>query len=122
MLYGISLGPDPDAYAYWGSTQADERAANRVNFSEYKSTVADRALESGRTRSDPALRTVKYKPFLEAWRNDAPALALYQPRYLYVTRDTVFGFNPSVINVATDRYSNVAHWMIHQEKVRKLQQ
>lgn len=121
LLYGISLGPDPDAYAYWGSTQADQRAANRVNFSEYKSTIADKALEGGRTRSDPALRTLKYKPFLEAWRNDAPALALYQPRYLYITRDTVHGFNPSVINVAPDRYSNVSNWMIRQEKVRKLQ-
>jgi peptide/nickel transport system substrate-binding protein len=119
LLYGISLGADPDAYAYWGSTQADQRAANRVNFSEYKSATADRALEAGRTRSDPALRAVKYRPFLEAWRNDAPALALYQPRYVYIVRDTVHGFEPSVVNVATDRYANVAHWMIRQEKVVK---
>lgn len=119
LLYGISLGPDPDAYAYWGSTQADQRAANRVNFSEYKSATADKALEGGRTRTDPALRTLKYKPFLEAWRNDAPALALYQPRYLYVTRDTVHGFDPTTMNATTDRYSNVENWMIRQEKVRK---
>ena len=120
LLYGISLGPDPDAYAYWGSTQADERAANRVNFSEYKSVNADKALEGGRTRSDPGLRALKYQPFLEAWRNDAPALALYQPRYLYITRNTVFGFNPTVINTATDRYANVDDWMIRQENTRKL--
>jgi peptide/nickel transport system substrate-binding protein len=120
LLYGISLGPDPDAYAYWGSTQADQRAANRVNFSEYKSTAADKALEGGRTRTDPALRTLKYKPFLEAWRNDAPALALYQPRYLYVTREAVHGFTPTTMNVTTDRYSNVVNWMIRQDKVRKV--
>lgn len=120
LLYGISLGPDPDAYAYWGSTQADERAVNRVNFSEYKSATADKALEGGRTRTDPELRTLKYKPFLEAWRNDAPALALYQPRYLYVTRDTVHGFNPTTMNSTTDRYSNVVNWMIRQEKVRRI--
>jgi len=120
LLYGISLGADPDAYAYWGSTQADQRAANRVNFSEYKSVTADKALEGGRTRSDPGLRTLKYQPFLEAWRNDAPALALYQPQYLYVTRNNVFGFKPTVINTSTDRYANVDKWMIRQEKVRKL--
>ena len=120
LLYGISLGPDPDAYAYWGSTQADQRAANRVNFSEYKSAAADKALEGGRTRTDPALRALKYKPFLDAWRADAPALALYQPRYLYITRDSVFGFNPSIMNETTDRYTNVAHWMIRQEKVRRI--
>lgn len=117
LLYGISLGIDPDVYAYWGSTQADERAANRVNFSEYRSTTADRALEAGRTRIDGSLRAVKYKPFLDAWRNDAPALALYQPRYLYITRDTVFGLDPSTINTASDRYANVAQWKIRQQSV-----
>ncbi len=120
LLYGISLGPDPDIYAYWGSSQADERATNRVNFSEYRSAAADSALQAGRTRADPALRAVKYKPFLEAWRNDAPALALYQPRYLYVTRDTVYGLELNTLNVPADRYGNVSHWMIHTEKVRKI--
>jgi peptide/nickel transport system substrate-binding protein len=117
LLYGISLGTDPDVYAYWGSTQADERAANRVNFSEYKSTVADRALEAGRTRTDQTLRAIKYHPFLEAWRNDAPALALYQPRYLYITRGTIHGFDPRVINGASDRYANVENWKIHETSV-----
>lgn len=121
LLYGISLGPDPDVYAYWGSSQADERAANRVNFSEYKSTAADQALEAGRTRTDETLRSIKYRPFLEAWRNDAPALALYQPRYLYITHQTVFGFDPQTINEASDRYANVANWKILQGKVDKLQ-
>lgn len=120
LLYGISLGPDPDVYAYWGSTQADERAANRVNFSEYKSAVADKALEGGRTRSDPTLRAVKYKPFLEVWRDDAPALALYQPRYLYITRDPFSGFDLTTINTATDRYTNVQNWKIRQAKVDKI--
>lgn len=117
LLYGVSLGIDPDVYAYWGSTQADERAANRVNFSEYRSTTADRALEAGRTRTDGALRAVKYKPFLEAWRNDAPALALYQPRYLYITRDKVHGFNPTTINNASDRYADVSQWKIREKSV-----
>lgn len=120
LLYGISLGVDPDVYAYWGSTQADERAANRVNFSEYKSTAADRALEAGRTRTDNSLRAVKYRPFLEAWRNDAPALALYQPRYLYITRGVVHGFDPHSVNVASDRYSNVANWQILEQLVDKI--
>lgn len=117
LLYGISLGTDPDVYAYWGSTQADERAANRVNFSEYKSAAADRALEAGRTRADKVLRAVKYRPFLEVWRNDAPALALYQPRYLYITRGTIHGFDPQAVNLASDRYANVANWKIRETSV-----
>ncbi len=119
LLYGISIGSDPDVFAYWHSSQADPRSSNRLNFSEYKSSITDRALEAGRTRSDAAVRAVKYRPFLEAWRNDAPALALYQPRFLYVTRGTLFNFEPKVMNSATDRYNNVVNWMIRQAKTDK---
>lgn len=119
VLYGISLGVDPDVFAYWHSSQADVRSANRLNLSEYSSPAADQPLESGRTRSDPAVRTVKYKAFLETWRNDAPALALYQPRLLYVVRGGLYGFNPSEVNSSADRLSNVHKWMIRQEKTVK---
>jgi peptide/nickel transport system substrate-binding protein len=119
LLYGISIGPDPDVFPYWHSSQADPRSSTRLNFSEYKSKQADVALEAGRTRLDPGIRTVKYRPFLEAWRNDAPALALYQPRLLYVTYGNLFNFEPKVVNSTTDRYSNVENWMILEEKTNK---
>lgn len=119
LLYGIALGPDPDVFPYWHSSQADPRSANRLNLSEYKSKQADTALEAGRTRSNPKLRAVKYRPFLEAWRNDAPALALYKPRFLYVSFGNIFGFEPKVINSAVDRYANVENWMILEEKTNK---
>lgn len=114
LIDAISLGPDPDVYAYWHSTQADIRSATRLNFSEYKSPIADKALEAGRTRSDPAVRGVKYRPFLEAWRSDAPALALYQPRFLYVARAPFHNFAVRSVVVSTDRYANVERWMIRE--------
>jgi peptide/nickel transport system substrate-binding protein len=119
LLYGISLGPDPDVYAYWHSSQADIRAQSRLNFSDYSSSTADKSLEAGRSRTDQTLRTVKYRPFLDAWRSDAPAIMLYQPRYLYVTRGNLYNFNTKVVNTATDRYANVQNWMIREAKSHK---
>ncbi len=119
LLYGIAIGTDPDVFAYWHSSQADVRANNRLNFSEYRSSVADSSLEAGRTRTDSALRTIKYRAFLGAWRNDAPALALYQPRFLYITRGKLFNFSPTTMNADVDRYANVQNWMIKQTKVYK---
>lgn len=116
LLYGIEMGPDPDVFAYWDSAQADVRAQNRTNFSEYSSPKADAALEAGRTRQAPQLRVIKYRPFLQAWRDDAPAIALYQPRFLYVTRNKVFGFTPTSLSSASDRYANVVNWMIREDK------
>lgn len=115
LLFGISVGTDPDVFAYWHSSQADPRSINRLNFSEYKSGVADSSLEGGRARVDPNLRVIKYKSFLEAWRNDAPAIALYQPRFLYVSQDTIHNFNPTIMNAPEERYSNVENWMIREQ-------
>jgi len=115
LLYGISIGVDPDVLAYWHSSQADIRSANRLNFSEYKSTIANSALEAGRTRADTGLRTIKYRPFLQAWRDDAPAIGLYQPRFLYIARQTIAGLNEHTINTPVDRFSNVENWMIREK-------
>ncbi len=117
LLYGISIGKDPDVYAYWSSAQADVRAASRLNFSEYQSAAADSSLEAGRTRGDPALRAVKYKGFLQAWQKDAPALGLYQPRYLYVSRSPIFNLQEHYLNTAADIYGNVNEWMVRQVAV-----
>ena len=83
---------------------------------EKKCGAADRGWEAGRTRADPALRAVKYKPFLQAWVADAPALALYQPKYLYITRGPVYGYQKKVINSGVDRFNNVHQWMVREQK------
>lgn len=116
LLYAISIGADPDVFAYWHSTQADPRSKTRLNFSEYKSTVADESLVAGRSRSDPAIRAVKYKPFLENWQKDNPALALYQPRFVLVVRKPFDGFSSKGVVTPIDRYSDVENWAIRQEK------
>ncbi|HUC88214.1 MAG TPA: peptide ABC transporter substrate-binding protein [Candidatus Binatia bacterium] len=112
LLYGISIGVDPDVFVYWDSSQANPTSSTWLNFSEYKSSAADEALEGGRTVLDPALRAAKYIPFLQAWQSDAPALGLYQPRFLYITREPVNGLTEQAINSAADRFDNVTNWEI----------
>ncbi len=116
LLRGISIGNDPDVFVYWHSSQADVLSNNRLNFSEYKSQVVDEALESARTRTDSKLRIAKYKPFLSAWRDDAPALALYQPGVLYITRDAVYGLHEHTVVSASDRFANVDEWQVRLVK------
>jgi peptide/nickel transport system substrate-binding protein len=115
LLYGINIGPDPDVYPYWHSSQADVRSLGHLNLSEYKSAVADAALEAGRTRLDPKLRAAKYKTFLEAWRSDAPAVGLYQPNFFVITNQQIYGMQEKTINSPADRYNNVVNWMINTQ-------
>jgi peptide/nickel transport system substrate-binding protein len=117
LLYGISIGADPDVFVYWDSSQSDIRSSNRLNLSEYKNTTADTALEAGRTRIDPSLRALKYAPFLQAWKDDAPALGLYQPRLLYLTNGPVFGLSDKAVNNSVGRFNNVVNWEIREAKV-----
>jgi peptide/nickel transport system substrate-binding protein len=118
LLYGISIGYDPDVFAYWHSSQSDPNSSN-LNLSEYSNGIADTALEAGRTRVDESLRKVKYAPFLTQWREDAPAIALYQPRFVMVTRGTFEGFNSEFMSSATDRYWSISEWKIRNDELVK---
>ena len=116
LMYGIVMGADPDQFAYWHSSQADVRSQQRLNFSEYKSGTVDAALEAGRTRIDPTLRAAKYLPFLQSWREDAPAIALYRPRFIYTTYSKLYNFEPTTMNSPVDRFSNIHEWMVRTDR------
>lgn len=116
LLTGISIGIDPDVFVYWHSSQADVLSSSRLNFSEYNSTVANEALSSARTRGNEALRNAKIKPFLATWKDDSPAIGLYQPRVLYVVRDAVYGLDEHSVVSPTDRLADVHEWQIRLVK------
>lgn len=116
LIYGILMGLDADQFAYWHSTQADVRSQRRLNFSDYKSSTVDASLEAGRTRIDSELRSAKYVPFLEAWREDAPATALYRPRFIYTTYGPLYNFTSEGMNSPIDRFNNVHEWMIRTDR------
>ncbi|MBW3569182.1 peptide ABC transporter substrate-binding protein [Candidatus Parcubacteria bacterium] len=117
LISAILTGADPDVFAYWHSSQASPHSRTRLNFSEYKSSVADESLVAGRSRSNPEIRAAKYEPFLKAWLKDNPALALYQPRYTFIVRTPFAGFNSERMVSPTDRYTEVEKWSIRQDKV-----
>ena len=116
LLSSISVGADPDVYAFWHSSQFDSRLKTRLNFSEYKSKKADAALEGGRSRTDPKLRTVKYQPFLKAWAADNPAVALYRPQFVFLVSGELDGFVVKSMVTPSDKYVNVESWKIRKER------
>jgi peptide/nickel transport system substrate-binding protein len=111
LLYGLNLGSDPDVYSFWHSSQISDPG---VNLSAYNSPDADRALEAGRIKSDPAIRSGKYDAFLKAWDADSPAAVLYQTGYTYATSDTVAGISAQRLVVPADRFYGVERWTVRQ--------
>jgi peptide/nickel transport system substrate-binding protein len=115
LLYGISIGVDPDVYPYWDSSQASITSQGHLNLSEYHSSAVDQAIEAARTRADPAIRAIKYKIFLSQWTKDLPAEALYQLNYLYISRGPVFNYERKSAQSGVDRFYNVNNWMVRQK-------
>lgn len=114
LLYGVSIGADPDVFAYWHSSQA---LPGGLNFSEFKSDSADLNLETGRSKLDPVLRAARYKAFSQVWLDQAPAVALYQPRINYTYNQNAQGFKIFPLNNASDRLTNVEEWTVNNRSV-----
>lgn len=113
LLDELVIGADPDVFAYWHSR-------GLLNFASYGNVVSDDALTSARSRSDPALRAVKYTAFAKQWLTDAPAIGLYQSDFIYVRGKAARSIQPDEIIVdPNEHYANVRYWTADQGTVYK---
>ncbi len=115
LLYRLSIGADPDVYAYWHSSQA---TMSGYNFSNYANPLADATLSSARSRLEPELRNAKYRQFVHQWLQDVPGIALYQAVNEYVSGESVYSVqkDTQLVTVA-DRYMNVLDWTVANQSV-----
>ena len=117
LVYELSIGADPDVYAYWHSSQIGPRG---LNLSMYSNGVADDALTSARARIEPNLRELKYKAFARQWLADVPAIGLFQSNIKYVSRNQSTTIEPDQKLVSPyDRYANVIYWTAGKTSVYK---
>jgi peptide/nickel transport system substrate-binding protein len=117
LLYELSIGADPDVYAYWHSSQIGTRG---YNFSNYANGIADDALSSARSRLEPDLRNAKYKAFAQQWLDDVPAIGLYQAVAEYVYNKNIQSIDADAHLVTPyGRFSNILWWSVEQRQVYK---
>ncbi|HNX10661.1 MAG TPA: peptide ABC transporter substrate-binding protein [bacterium] len=113
LLFGESLGGDPDVYAFWHSSQA---GATGLNLADYRNTTADALLESGRMLKSLEDRIVKYRKFQETVLNDVPAAFLYSAKYIYPQSKNIKGFKNSAIVDPSDRLNDAVNWYVKTRK------
>lgn len=117
LIYPLSIGGDPDVYAYWDSSQA---VSSGYNFSNYSNSVSDDALSSARSRVEPELRKAKYLAFSRQWLADVPAIGLYQSVLYYAHSKSVTSFDDMNSLVSSEnRYSDVLYWSASTRPVYK---
>lgn len=115
LVYELSMGGDPDSYAFWHSSQI---STSGLNFANYNSPTADDTLITARGRATMALRDPKYAAFAKKWIEDAPAVALYRSSLRYTTTEGTKALEATDSLVSpTDRFYNVTDWSSEQSQV-----
>lgn len=114
LVYDLHLGADPDEFAYWSSTEATEKG---LNFANYSNKRADLALNGGRQQFDETARKARYVDFVKRWQQDVPAIALYQPKYYYITTGSANSVNNLPLVDSTARFRDVSEWTVNSQSV-----
>jgi len=114
LLYGEIIGPDPDPYPFWHSSQNDSPGLNLAVFSNRR---VDELLEKARLTNNNDERAELYREFQNILAEEVPAIFLYSPTYTYAVSREVKGIDTATIFTPADRFSNVANWYIKTKRV-----
>lgn len=108
LIYEVELGPDPDLFAYYHSSQSSTAG---LNLSNYRNNMVDDLILGARSTLDTKSRSTKYQNFLRYWVDDVPAVGIYQVNLSYYLNKNVRSFSENNRLVyATDRFIDVPYW------------
>jgi len=113
LLYGESVGGDPDVYAFWHSSQIGVKG---LNLAGYNNSEVDKLLVDARETTDKEARKIKYQKFQEYITADVPVIFLYSPTYTYVQSKKLKGFSGTMVIEPADRFAGVASWYLKTSK------
>jgi len=116
LLYGEIIGPDPDPYPFWHSSQSEGGGLNLAVFSNRK---VDELLEQARATTDKDKRQELYREFQDILADDLPAVFLYSPTYTYAVDRRVQGIETGTIFAPADRFMEIKKWYVKTKKVWK---
>jgi len=113
LLYGQSIGGDPDIYAFWHSGQS---GSSGFNLSDYKNLEVDKLLVEARLINSEEGRREKYRQIQEIITGDLPAIFLYSPSYIYVQSNKLKGFDGQSVISPADRFAGVSGWYLKTDR------
>jgi len=116
LLFGEILNLDPDPFSLWHSSQKNDPG---LNLALYGNKTADGLLEDARQSLSPIERIKKYSDFQKLVIDDAAAVFLYNPLYLYPQTDDLKGFKTEIISMPSDRFSSIEKWYLNTRRIWK---
>ena len=116
LLFGEVLGAIPDPFPFWHSSQKKDPG---LNLTGYENKKCDKLLEEARQTLDENERKTTLEKFQELLIEDAPALFLYNPDYLYLVSKEIKGINTEIITDPSKRFSGIENWYVKTKRAWK---
>jgi len=114
LLFGEIVGRTLDLFAFWHSSQ---RSDPGLNLALYTNSKADSLLSEARIETDIETREEKFVAFEDIVREDAPAVFLYAPEFLYITPENLKGVSLGALTTPAERFLTVHTWHTQTERV-----
>ena len=114
LLYGEIVGPDPDPYPFWHSSQNEGGGLNLAVFSNRR---VDELLEKARGATKAEDREPMYKEFQDILAEEVPAIFLYSPTYTYAVARKVGGIDTGTVFTPADRFGGMTGWYVKTKRV-----
>ncbi|OGY99859.1 MAG: hypothetical protein A2945_02605 [Candidatus Liptonbacteria bacterium RIFCSPLOWO2_01_FULL_52_25] len=116
LLFGNVLSRSSDLYSFWHSS---ERFYPGLNLALYNSKKADTLIEAIRQNLDGEKRSSQFNDLQALIAEDAPAVFLYSPDYLYITNKNLRGLEAGLIAEPAERFLSTNKWYLRTTRVLK---
>ncbi|MEK7111825.1 MAG: ABC transporter substrate-binding protein, partial [Patescibacteria group bacterium] len=116
LLFGNVLNENSDLFSFWHSSG---RFSPGLNLSLYNNKKADELIEAIRQNLDPEKRKNQFSELQKIITLDYPAVFLYSPNYLYITKKGLMGPTSGSIAESANRLNQVSNWYLKTVRVFK---
>lgn len=117
LFFGQVISNQSNLYAFWHSSQRNDPG---LNISGYANPKTDKILETSLATLGNEKLADLYASFEKEIKADVPAVFIYSPMYIYVTRPNLTGINMGNITSPEDRFYQVTNWYLAMDRVWKI--
>lgn len=105
-----------DPLPFWHSSQKQDPG---LNLAEFENKDCDKLLEDARQSLDDKERKEDLENFQNILIDEAPAVFLYNPNYLYFVDNKIKGLNAKIITDPSKRFEGIENWYINTKRTLK---
>lgn len=116
LLFGEVLGPEPDLFHFWHSTQTKDLG---LNLALYQNPDVDNLLSSALSDLDKNSRIQKKLKAAGLIVADAPTVFLFSPDYILLTHKNIQGINLKNIDIPASLFAQINQWYLKTHRTWK---